>query len=65
MFDLIVKNANLPNGKSGFDIGCKGNIIMAIEKNISAEAGQLLMPVDTLFLHLSLTRIFTWTRRFL
>ena len=42
MFDLIVKNANLPNGKSGFDIGCKGNIIMAIEKNISAEAGQVI-----------------------
>ena len=38
MFDLIVKNANLPNGEHGFDIGCKGNIITAIEKNISAEA---------------------------
>lgn len=42
MFDLIVKNANLPNGERGFDIGCKGNIIMAIEKNISAEAGQVI-----------------------
>lgn len=42
MFDLIVKNANLPNGERGFDIGCKGNIITAIEKNISAEAGQII-----------------------
>ncbi|MGB1425210.1 MAG: amidohydrolase family protein [Paracoccaceae bacterium] len=42
MFDLIVKNANLPNGECGFDIGCKGNIITAIEKNISAEAGQVI-----------------------
>lgn len=42
MFDLIVKNANLPNGEHGFDIGCKGNIITAIEKNISAEAGQVI-----------------------
>ena len=42
MFDLIIKNANLPNGKRGFDIGCKGNIIKAIEKNISAEAGQVI-----------------------
>lgn len=42
MFDLIVKNANLPNGERGFDIGCKGNIITAIEKNISAEAGQVI-----------------------
>ena len=42
MFDLIVKSANLPNGERGFDIGCKGNIITAIEKNISAEAGQVI-----------------------
>ena len=42
MFDLIVKNANLPNGERSFDIGCKGNIITAIEKNISAEAGQVI-----------------------
>ena len=42
MFDLIVKNANLPNGERGFDIGCKGNIITDIEKNISAEAGQVV-----------------------
>ena len=42
MFDLIIKNANLSNGERGFDIGCKGNIIMAIEKNISSEAGQVI-----------------------
>ena len=42
MFDLIIKNANLPNGKRGFDIGCKGNSSNAIEKNISAESGQVI-----------------------
>jgi cytosine deaminase len=42
MFDLIVKNANLANGDSGVDIGCKGDIITAIEKDLAAEAGQII-----------------------
>ena len=36
MFDLLVKNAVLPNGRSGVDIGCKGDRIAAVERNISA-----------------------------
>ena len=42
MFDLIVKNASLANGDSGVDIGCEGDIITAIEKDLAAEAGQII-----------------------
>ena len=42
MFDLIVKNASLANGDSGVDIGCKGDVITAIEKDLAAEAGQII-----------------------
>ena len=42
MFDLLVKNAVLPNGRSGVDIGCKGDRIAAVERDISAEARQVI-----------------------
>jgi cytosine/creatinine deaminase len=42
MFDLIVKNASLANGDSGVDIGCKGDTITAMEKDLAAEAGQII-----------------------
>ena len=42
MFDLLVKNAVLPNGRSGVDIGCKGDRIVAVERDISAEARQVI-----------------------
>ena len=51
MFDLVVKNATLPDGRSGLDIACRGGVIAAVEKGISAEAkemidaaGQLISP---------------------
>ena len=51
MFDLIVKNATLPNGRAGMDIACKDGTIAAIEAGIMAEAetmidagGQLVSP---------------------
>ena len=40
MFDLIVKNATLPDGTRGIDIGCKDGVIAAIEQNLTAEASQ-------------------------
>ena len=40
MFDLIVKNATLPDGTRGIDIGCKNGVIAAIEQNLTAEASQ-------------------------
>lgn len=40
MFDLIIRNANLPDGRAGFDIGLLGGRIAAIEKRIDATAGE-------------------------
>ncbi|MCE8512737.1 amidohydrolase family protein [Ruegeria pomeroyi] len=42
MFDLIVKNANLPDGQSGVDIACKDGLIAAVEPGITAEAGTVI-----------------------
>src|SRR5215218_4802336 len=40
MFDLIIRDANLPDGRTGMDIGIAGGRIVTIEKGIAAEAGQ-------------------------
>ncbi|MBY5838313.1 amidohydrolase family protein (plasmid) [Rhizobium leguminosarum] len=40
MFDLIVRNANLPDGRSGIDIGIQGGKIIAVERNLPAQAGE-------------------------
>ncbi|WP_391564645.1 amidohydrolase family protein [Sinorhizobium meliloti] len=42
MFDLIIRNANLPDGRQGFDIGLAGGKIAAIEKSITATPGEEL-----------------------
>lgn len=39
MFDLIIRNANLPDGRQGFDVGVKGGKIATIEKALVATAG--------------------------
>ncbi|MDA5555787.1 amidohydrolase family protein [Shimia sp. MMG029] len=51
MFDLIVKNATLPDGRKGRDIAVKDGVIAAVEAGITAEAkevidaqGQLVSP---------------------
>ncbi len=38
MFELFVKIATLPDGRSGIDIGCNKGEIVALENGISAEA---------------------------
>jgi len=38
MFELLVKNATLPDGRTGIDIGCSKGKIVALENGISAEA---------------------------
>ncbi|NKM91821.1 amidohydrolase family protein [Rhizobium leguminosarum] len=40
MFDLIVRNANLPDGRKGIDIGIQGGKIIAVEGNLPAQAGE-------------------------
>ncbi|CAN7635919.1 amidohydrolase family protein [Pararhizobium sp. LjRoot255] len=51
MFDLIVRNANLPDGRTGVDIGIAGKKIVAVERNLEAQAkdeidatGRLVTP---------------------
>ena len=51
MFDFLVKNASLPDGRAGIDIAGKDGLITAVENNIHAEAketidasGRLLAP---------------------
>ncbi len=39
MFDLIIRNANLPDGRTGLDIGIETGRIKAVEKALSAKAG--------------------------
>jgi len=41
-FDLLVKNANLPDGRTSIDIACKNGRIAAVETGIEAEAGQVI-----------------------
>ncbi|RWY80778.1 cytosine deaminase [Rhizobium leguminosarum] len=40
MFDLIVRNANLPDGRTGIDIGIQGGKIIAVEPNLRAQAAE-------------------------
>jgi cytosine deaminase len=40
MFDLIVRDANLPDGSRGIDIAIKDGKIAAVERAIEAEAGE-------------------------
>ncbi len=42
MFDLIVKNATLPDGQTGVDIACKDGTIAVIEAGITAEAETMI-----------------------
>lgn len=39
MLETILRQANLPDGRTGFDIGIAGGSIVAIEKRIAATAG--------------------------
>ncbi|MBP2449280.1 amidohydrolase family protein [Rhizobium leguminosarum] len=40
MFDLIVRNANLPDGSENIDIGIEGGKIIVVERNLQAQAGE-------------------------
>jgi len=42
MFDIIIKNANLPDGRTGVDLAVHNGRIMAVEAGISADAGQVI-----------------------
>ena len=40
MFDLIIRNATLPDDQSGIDIACKDGRIAAVDHNVEAEAAE-------------------------
>jgi cytosine deaminase len=42
MFDLIIRNANLPDGRQGIDIAVEAGKIAAVEANIQAEAKEAI-----------------------
>lgn len=42
MFDLLVRNANLPDGRTGIDIGVRDGRIAAIAPKLDGEAGRVI-----------------------
>ena len=42
MFELLIKNANLPDGRTGIDIGCERGKITAMDVGILAEAKETI-----------------------
>ena len=58
MFDLIIRNAHLPDGRTGVDIAVTGDRIAAIEPAIAGEAGEVIDAGGRLVS----PPIFTWTR---
>ena len=48
MFDILIRNATLPDGRVGIDIACMGGKIIAIEPNIAGEAGQVIEAKERL-----------------
>jgi cytosine deaminase len=48
MFDLIIRNANLPDGRKGIDIGIVGGKITAIEAGLPGEAGEVIDATNRL-----------------
>jgi cytosine deaminase len=41
-FDLIIRNATLPDGQTGIDIACRDGKIVAVERAIASEAGRVV-----------------------
>ncbi len=62
MFDLVIRNANLPDGRTGIDIAISGGRIAAVEAGITAEAGQSIDDGGGWCRRRSSIRISTWTR---
>ncbi|AYG61755.1 amidohydrolase family protein [Rhizobium jaguaris] len=48
MFDLIVRNANLPDGRKGIDIAIKDGKIVTVEASIAAEAKEQIDATNRL-----------------
>src|SRR5438270_13516891 len=42
MFDLIIRNATLPDGRSGLDVAIAAGKIMGVERSIAADAARVI-----------------------
>jgi len=63
MFDLLIRNAALPDGRAGVDIGVRSGRIAALEPALAAEAGEVIDAGASSSRRPSSIRISTWTRR--
>jgi len=61
--DLIIRGANLPDGRTGIDIGIVGERIAAVERHLPARRRARSTPTAGWSARPSSTRISTWTRR--
>jgi cytosine deaminase len=48
MLDLIIRHANLPDGRNDIDIGIQGTTITAVEPNLAAEAARVIDATNRL-----------------
>jgi len=62
MFDLIVRNATLPDGRT-LDIGIRDGRIAALERALAGEAGRSIDAQGLLVCRRLSIFTFTWTRR--
>ena len=61
-FDLIIRNATLPDGRKGQDVAIAAGRIAAIEPSLEAEARETIDAHGPSCLRPSSTVISTWTR---
>jgi cytosine/creatinine deaminase len=64
VFDILIRNATLPDGRVGIDVGCIGGKIVAVEPNIVGEAGRVIDAKERLLSRPSSIATSTWMRLF-
>ena len=48
MFDLLIKNANLPDGRNNIDIAIQNKKIVAVDRNLVGDASETIDATDQL-----------------
>ena len=48
MFDLLIKNANLPDDRKNFDVAIQNKKIVAVDKSIDGDASHTIDATDQL-----------------
>jgi len=56
-FDLILRNAALPDGRSGIDLACKGGRFVAVERDIGAQAAREIEGINTILRSYALAQV--------